>query len=82
MNADKRPLGEQNAAVAPVIERNIAALLARRRTEEAQKTSQDRIADTITQFTGSMKFVYLHVLIFGVWIIINLLPTTCGRSRP
>ena len=29
---------------------------------------QNRIADRITTFAGSMLFVYVHVLWFGVWI--------------
>lgn len=29
---------------------------------------QNRIADRITDFAGSMRFVYLHILWFGVWI--------------
>src|SRR6188474_3614356 len=29
---------------------------------------QNRIADRITAFAGSMRFVYLHVLWFGLWI--------------
>jgi uncharacterized membrane protein len=29
---------------------------------------QNRIADRITDFAGSMTFVYLHILWFGVWI--------------
>jgi uncharacterized membrane protein len=29
---------------------------------------QNRIADTITRFAGSMAFVYIHVLWFGLWI--------------
>ena len=82
MNADKRPLGGQNEAITPVLERNIEALIARRRSEEKQKTTQDRIADVITQFTGSMKFVYLHVLIFGAWILINLGLTPLPRFDP
>ena len=30
------------------------------------------LADSITRFTGSMPFVYLHLLLFGGWIIANL----------
>lgn len=55
-----------------VVERNIQALLARREAEEKTMNRQDRIADAISGFTGSMPFVYLHVAIFGLWIIINL----------
>jgi uncharacterized membrane protein len=47
-------------------------LLARRRQEEKTKSVQDRIADAISHFTGSMPFVYLHLFVFGVWIIVNL----------
>jgi uncharacterized membrane protein len=39
--------------------------------EHAKKRAesvQDRIADQITAFAGSMRFVYLHILWFGLWI--------------
>jgi len=37
---------------------------------------QNRIADAITTFAGSMMFVYIHVLWFAVWITLNkILPT-------
>jgi uncharacterized membrane protein len=32
----------------------------------------DRIADRITALSGSMPFVYLHIVWFGVWIGLNL----------
>jgi uncharacterized membrane protein len=32
---------------------------------------QDRVADAITRFAGSMSFVYLHVGWFAVWIVLN-----------
>ena len=31
---------------------------------------QLRIADQITNFAGSMNFVYLHVVIFAVWMLV------------
>jgi uncharacterized membrane protein len=31
----------------------------------------NRIADRITDFAGSMRFVYVHVIWFGLWIAIN-----------
>jgi uncharacterized membrane protein len=57
---------------APVLERNISALLARRRTDEKRRGLEERIAAAIARFTGSMLFVYLHLAAFGGWIIINL----------
>jgi uncharacterized membrane protein len=35
---------------------------------ERAESIQNRIADRITDFAGSMRFVYLHILWFGVWI--------------
>jgi uncharacterized membrane protein len=58
--------------MANVVDRNIRALMEHRDRENEAKSTQDRIADAITRFTGSMKFVYLHVLVFGLWIVINL----------
>lgn len=36
------------------------------------RTVEDRIADKITEFAGSMKFVYAHFLWFVLWPILNL----------
>jgi uncharacterized membrane protein len=35
---------------------------------ERGESVQNRIADRITTFAGSMRFVYLHILWFGAWI--------------
>jgi uncharacterized membrane protein len=58
--------------MAGIVKRNIEALLARAKEEEEKKSFQDKIADAITRFTGSMAFVYLHLIVFGAWIVINL----------
>jgi uncharacterized membrane protein len=36
--------------------------------EQRAQSIQNRIADQITAFAGSMRFVYLHVVWFGLWI--------------
>ena len=41
-------------------------------TRERAESVQNRIADRITAFAGSMKFVYLHLLWFGAWIIFGV----------
>ena len=56
----------------PVLERNIHAIEARRRSEETRAPAQERIAGAVTRFTGSMSFVYLHLAVFGFWIFANL----------
>ena len=37
--------------------------------EQHAASIQLRIADAITAFAGSMKFVYAHILLFGVWML-------------
>lgn len=58
--------------MSPVLERNIQALVERRRREQAEATTQQKLADFITAFAGSMGFVYLHLAAFGFWILANL----------
>ena len=62
----------QPPGLTPVLQRNIRALDGRRRREEAVATREERIAQAITDFTGSMLFVYLHLAVFGFWIVANL----------
>lgn len=41
------------------------------RTAEARAAKiQLRVADAITKFAGSMLFVYLHAVVFGVWMLL------------
>ncbi len=42
-----------------------------RKEFERRKRLQDRVADAITRFTGSMVFVYVHLLFFAAWFVFN-----------
>ncbi|MEA2552874.1 MAG: hypothetical protein QOJ65_1050 [Fimbriimonadaceae bacterium] len=61
-----------NPELADVLERNIETILDLRRQALANRRTQDRVADAITNFAGSMVFLYVHVVWFGVWIAVNL----------
>src|SRR5690242_9177302 len=58
--------------LAPVLDRNIEALRRRRLREEHAASRGERLASMITRFTGSMTFVYIHLILFGLWIVANL----------
>jgi uncharacterized membrane protein len=62
----------QPNGLSSVLERNIHALNQRRKREESQATAQEKLAEAITRFTGNMLFVYIHLALFGFWIIANL----------
>jgi uncharacterized membrane protein len=40
--------------------------------EERASDAQNRIADAITAFAGSMLFVYLHIVWFSLWILLGV----------
>jgi len=44
----------------------------RRRDEAAAATRHERFVTAITRFTGSMLFIYVHLAIFGFWIVANI----------
>jgi uncharacterized membrane protein len=39
-----------------------------KRDEQRAQSAQNRVADAITAFSGSMLFVYVHIIWFGCWI--------------
>jgi uncharacterized membrane protein len=55
-----------------IIRKNIAAISEMQRRDVAARKPQERISDSITRFSGSTLFVFLHVLWFGLWILLNI----------
>ncbi|MGI4943789.1 MAG: DUF1003 domain-containing protein [Janthinobacterium lividum] len=54
------------------LRRNIDALAQRREQEARSATREQRIAQAITSFTGSMRFVYVHLVLYGAWVLLNV----------
>lgn len=54
------------------LRRNIATLRRRRDEEDARASADERLARSITRFSGSMRFVYFHAALYGAWIVVNL----------
>lgn len=55
----------------PLVQENIASLMQRRREEERTRPFTVRVADAITALIGTMAFLYVHVLVVGLWIGLN-----------
>ncbi|MEH1834294.1 MAG: DUF1003 domain-containing protein [Nostoc sp.] len=62
---------EHNPLLSKVIERNIRTIIRLRVKAANKRNLQDRIADAITSFSGHIVFVYVHIVWFGGWIIVN-----------
>jgi len=68
---EKEDPKKDNPALSKVIEKNIRTIIHLRTKAARERSLQDRIADAITSFSGRMIFVYVHIVWFGVWILLN-----------
>lgn len=59
------------AGLSKVLERNIRTIVELRVKRAREQGLEDRIADRVTAFAGSMPFVYLHLGWFLAWILLN-----------
>src|SRR5512145_1411915 len=73
---EKEDHEKDNPALSKVIERNIRTIIHLRTKAARERSLQGRIADTITSFSGRMIFAYVHIVWFGIWILLN---TGTGR---
>ena len=55
-----------------VIAENIDSIVKMRLADERKKGPQAHVADWLTRFSGSMVFVYVHAVWFGIWIALNV----------
>lgn len=62
---------QDNSKLAGVVGKNICEIVEMRAEQERRKGPQERVADGLTLFSGSMVFVYVHALWFGFWILFN-----------
>ncbi|HYG27445.1 MAG TPA: DUF1003 domain-containing protein [Caulobacteraceae bacterium] len=77
------PKGEGAESLAGVLHRNIQALEEHAREQARRASLQQRIAQAVTDFAGSMTFVYLHLVLVGGWAAVNLgLVPGVGRFDP
>ncbi len=71
LNPDDRTSEAENPLLSRVIERNIRTIIRLRLKADRARGLQDRLSDAITKFSGQMVFVYIHVVWFGAWILVN-----------
>ena len=61
-------------SVERLTQRNIEVVQKLEEAANQQCSTSERIANVITGFCGSMVFVWVHVIWFGLWIMLNLVP--------
>lgn len=51
-------------------------------TESDERTRLQKSADWIAEFAGSITFLMIHVVWFGLWLVVNILPWEAVRFDP
>jgi uncharacterized membrane protein len=69
---EKRPLDDRADQTYEAIRRNIEAVARLEENFAKNRSMADKLADWIGGFSGSVTFVFLHVVVYGFWILINL----------
>jgi len=62
---------DDNPALSTIIQRNIRKIIQLRVKSAREQSLQDRIANIMTTFSGSMMFFYVHIVWFSVWFLLN-----------
>src|SRR5688572_3646104 len=71
----------QPRSVEELTQRNIETIAQLETAAKAERTTADRVADGITAFCGTMTFVIVHLVWFGVWVLWNVLPVVPKGAR-
>jgi uncharacterized membrane protein len=62
----------EDGSLNSALRRNIDVLRRRREEQDERAALDEKLARAITRFAGSMRFVYVHGLLYGAWILANL----------
>ena len=65
-------MSSQTMSQNDIVRKNTVAIAEMQRKVTEARSLGGRIADAITDFTGSMAFVYVHVVWFAAWILLNV----------
>src|SRR3984893_18046364 len=61
-------------SVDDLTQRNVELIRRLEKSAKHERTRSDLVAEAIANFCGSMTFVWVHVVWFGAWIVINIAP--------
>ena len=67
-------LYHQPHTVEDLTKQNVQTIVELEETAKAHRDKTDRMADAIAEFCGSFTFVWVHLIWFIAWILVNLIP--------
>jgi len=63
-----------NGKADELTQQNVQTILELEKAAKEERTRSDRVAEVIANFCGSMVFVWVHVIWFSGWILLNVVP--------
>lgn len=63
---------DETPEIITIVERNVNALLNRKKEDRKKRSITEKIVDAITYFAASMLSIFVHTILFGAWIVWNL----------
>jgi uncharacterized membrane protein len=70
----RRAKAQGNGSADELTQQNVEAIIRMEEAAKGERTRSDLVAEAIAKFCGSMVFVWVHVVWFGIWVVINLFP--------
>ena len=64
----------QPRTVDEMTKQNVQTIVQLEETAKANRNKSDQMADIIAQFCGSFTFVWVHLIWFAAWVVINIIP--------
>jgi uncharacterized membrane protein len=78
---DNRSAGD-TAGVDELVRENVRAIAELEAAARLPRTHADRIIEGIARVCGSLAFIYVHVVLFTLWVAINLSPVRRWHFDP
>ena len=62
---------EEAPDIAKIVERNVHAMVNRKKEDLEKRTITQKVVGSITEFAGSLLSVIIHTILFGGWVLWN-----------
>jgi uncharacterized membrane protein len=69
-----QPAPSKEGSANDLTQRNVQLIRQLEESAKKERTRSDLVAEAIANFCGSMTFVWVHVVWFGAWVVINVAP--------
>ncbi len=82
MSKSPQQKDRQTPSTSKVLAKNIAVLVEEHRKHDRAASRLQIVVAKIAGFVGSVHFIYVHLLLFGLWILLNKADTSVPKFDP